>query len=87
MLALVSGVVNKAINLQNENKTIYLGGGSMLQTILKFLRPYRGLCALTIFALLLDTAGALFIPTVTANMINHGDSTGVAGYAECRCNF
>lgn len=47
-----------------------------MRLLLSFLRPYKGLVAATILALLLDVAGALFIPTILAEMINIGATEG-----------
>lgn len=43
-----------------------------MKMILKFLKPYRLWCAITLAVMLLDVVGALFIPTLTAGMINEG---------------
>ena len=45
-----------------------------MRLLLRFLKPYKGLLAATIIALLLDVAGALFIPTLAAEMLNLGTS-------------
>ena len=45
-----------------------------MKLILRFLKPHRKLCALTIFLLIVDVAGALFIPTLVAEMLNQGTS-------------
>ncbi len=42
--------------------------------ILRFLRPHWKLCAVTIVLLIVDVAGALFIPTLVAEMLNDGTS-------------
>ena len=39
-----------------------------MKLLLRFLKPYKGLIAATTLALLLDVAGALFIPTILAEM-------------------
>lgn len=46
-----------------------------MKTFLTFLTPYKWLCLLTILVTLFDVGGALFIPTLTAEMINIGVST------------
>ncbi len=46
-----------------------------MRTILRFLRPYKGLFALTLFFIIADVIGALIIPTLTAQMINIGVET------------
>lgn len=48
--------------------------------IMQFLKPYKGLSVLTILTTLLDVAGALLIPTVTADMINNGVTQGDMDY-------
>ncbi len=45
-----------------------------MKLILRFLRPHWKLCVLTILLLILDVAGALFIPTLAAQMLNQGTS-------------
>ncbi len=45
-----------------------------MKLILQFLRPHRKLCVLTILLLIIDVAGALFIPTLAAQMLNQGTS-------------
>ncbi|MDO4582460.1 MAG: ABC transporter ATP-binding protein [Planctomycetia bacterium] len=47
-----------------------------MKLILRFIKPYRWLYAITIFAVGLDVIGALLIPTITADMINIGVSSG-----------
>lgn len=41
-----------------------------MRIILHFLKPYKGLCFFAILCVIVDVAGALLIPTITANMIN-----------------
>lgn len=43
-----------------------------MKLILHFLRPYRRLCLFTILVMLLDVAGGLLVPRLTADMINIG---------------
>lgn len=43
-----------------------------MKTVFKFLRPYKLLCIFTILFIIFDILGALYIPTITANMINSG---------------
>ena len=47
-----------------------------MKTILRFLKPYRMLCIFTILAMLLDVAGGLIVPRLTADMINIGVANG-----------
>lgn len=41
-----------------------------MRYFLQFLKPYRKTCILIFLTVLLDVAGALLVPTVTANMMN-----------------
>ena len=43
-----------------------------MKTIFKFLKPYKLLCVFTVLFIIFDILGALYIPTITANMINSG---------------
>ena len=43
-----------------------------MKLILHFLKPYRWICVVTILAMLLDVAGGLLVPRLTADMINIG---------------
>ncbi len=43
-----------------------------MKNVLKFLKPYKSLCIFTILFIIFDIFGALYIPTITANMINSG---------------
>ena len=43
-----------------------------MKMILRFLKPYKWLCFFTLVVMVLDVAGGLLIPTVTAEMINAG---------------
>ena len=45
-----------------------------MKLILKFLKPHWKLCAITIILLIADVAGALFITTLAADMLNEGTS-------------
>ena len=45
-----------------------------MRLILRFLKPHWKLTLLTIFLLIVDVAGALFIPTLVAEMLNRGTS-------------
>lgn len=51
-----------------------------MRTILHFLKPYKGLFALTMFFTIADVVGALIIPTLTADMINTGVGNGDMEY-------
>lgn len=43
-----------------------------MRTMLRFIKPYKGLFALTLLFTIADVVGALIIPTLTAQMINIG---------------
>ena len=45
-----------------------------MKTILRFMKPYKRLCFFTVLVMVLDVAGGLRIPTITADMINAGVS-------------
>ena len=45
-----------------------------MKLILRFLKPHWKLCLATIILLIMDVAGALFIPTLVAEMLNAGTS-------------
>lgn len=51
-----------------------------MKLILHFLKPYRWLCVFTILAMLLDVAGGLLVPRLTADMINIGVENGNLDY-------
>ena len=51
-----------------------------MKTLLHFLKPYWPLAVATIVALLADVAGALLIPTILADIINVGVTTGNLDY-------
>lgn len=43
-----------------------------MRLILRFMKPYWKLCIFNVFLLILDVAGALYIPTLAADMLNAG---------------
>lgn len=45
-----------------------------MKLILQFIKPHWKLCAVTVLLLIIDVAGALFIPTLAAQMLNQGTS-------------
>ena len=47
---------------------------------MRFMRPYRGLIAVTLLVLLIDNVGTLLVPTMLANMVNTGITTGDVDY-------
>ena len=47
-----------------------------MKLILRFLKPYRWLLTFVLLVMVLDVAGGLLIPTITADIINHGISGG-----------
>ena len=48
-----------------------------MKLILQFIKPHWKLCAVTVLLLIMDVAGALFIPTLAAQMLNQGTSGAV----------
>lgn len=51
-----------------------------MKTLVRFLKPHKGLIALTLLVLLIDNAGTLLVPTMLANMVNVGIMTGSTEY-------
>lgn len=51
-----------------------------MKTVMRFLKPYRKLCIFTILVMVLDVAGGLFVPRLTADMINIGVAGGNMQY-------
>lgn len=51
-----------------------------MRLILRFMRPYRGLTFFVLLVMILDVAGGLLIPTITADIINYGIGGGDIGY-------
>ena len=51
-----------------------------MRLLMRFMRPYRGLIAVTLFAVLIDNVGTLLVPTMLANMVNTGITTGDIDY-------
>lgn len=45
-----------------------------MRLILKFLKPHWKLCVITVLLLIIDVAGALYIPTLAAEILNEGTS-------------
>ena len=45
-----------------------------MKLILKFLKPHWKLCVATVLLLVIDVAGALYIPTLAAEILNEGTS-------------
>lgn len=50
-----------------------------MKLILHFMKPYRKLFLFTLFLMLLDVAGALYIPTLVARVMNEGTAAGSIG--------
>ena len=42
-----------------------------MRLLMRFMRPYRGLIAVTMFVLLIDNVGTLLVPTMLANMVKY----------------
>ncbi len=51
-----------------------------MKTILHFIKPYKKLIFLTILFMIFDVIGALYIPKITADMINSGVNNGNMEY-------
>ena len=51
-----------------------------MRLLMRFMRPYRGLITVTLFVLLIDNVGTLLVPTMLANMVNTGITTGDVDY-------
>ena len=51
-----------------------------MRLLMRFMRPYRGLIAVTLLVLLIDNVGTLLVPTMLANMVNTGITTGDVDY-------
>ena len=51
-----------------------------MKTLARFLKPHKGLVALTLLILLIDNAGTLLVPTMLANMVNVGITSGSTEY-------
>lgn len=46
----------------------------LMKLVLRFLKPHWKLCVTTILLLIIDVAGALYIPTLAAKLLNEGTS-------------
>ncbi len=51
-----------------------------MKTLVRFLKPHKGLVALALLILLIDNAGTLLVPTMLANMVNTGITSGSTEY-------
>lgn len=51
-----------------------------MKLVLQFIKPYRKQIILVLLAMLLDVAGGLLIPTITADIINNGIGGGSPSY-------
>lgn len=51
-----------------------------MKTLVRFLKPHKGLVALTFLIMLIDNAGTLLVPTMLANMVNVGITSGSTEY-------
>ena len=51
-----------------------------MKLLLRFLKPYKGLVAVTLMVLLVDNVGTLLVPTMLANMVNTGIMRGDTAY-------
>ena len=55
-------------------------GGKPVGLLLRFLKPYKRLIAVTLAVLLVDNVGTLLVPTMLANMVNTGIARGDTAY-------
>ena len=53
-----------------------------MRLLMRFMKPYRRLVAVTLLVLLIDNVGTLLVPTMLANMVNTGITTGDIDIAE-----
>ena len=51
-----------------------------MKTVLRFMKPYKGLCFFTLLVTILDVAGGPLIPRLTADMVNMGVAGGDLSY-------
>lgn len=51
-----------------------------MRLLMRFMKPYRRLVAVTLLVLLIDNIGTLLVPTMLANMVNTGITTGDVDY-------
>lgn len=51
-----------------------------MKTLVRFLKPHKELVVLTLLVLLIDNAGTLLVPTMLANMVNVGITSGSTEY-------
>ena len=51
-----------------------------MRLLMRFMKPYRRLIAVTLLVLLIDNVGTLLVPTMLANMVNTGITTGDVDY-------
>lgn len=54
-----------------------------MKTLVRFLKPHKELVVLTLLVLLIDNAGTLLVPTMLANMVNVGITSGSTEYLLC----
>ena len=47
-----------------------------MKVLIRFLKPYKALVAVTLAVMLIDCTGTLLVPTMLANMVNEGISAG-----------
>ena len=51
-----------------------------MKVILDFIKPYKKLVVFVLLVMILDVAGGLLIPTITADIINYGIGSGDMDY-------
>lgn len=51
-----------------------------MRKLIKFLSPYKGRIGIMLLLLFIQVIGTLFIPTLTADIVNNGIATGNLDY-------
>ncbi|MFG3340471.1 ABC transporter ATP-binding protein [Glycomyces sp. NPDC048151] len=54
--------------------------GSIVRLLAEYLRPHRRTLALTVVLQIVGTVASLYVPTLNADLVNHGVATGDTGY-------
>ncbi|MBO3731637.1 ABC transporter ATP-binding protein [Glycomyces niveus] len=54
--------------------------GSVVRLLAEYLRPHRRTLALTVVLQIIGTVASLYVPTLNADLVNHGVATGDTGY-------
>lgn len=54
--------------------------GSIVRLLAEYLRPHRRTLAITVVLQIVGTIASLYVPTLNADLVNHGVATGDTGY-------